>query len=229
MVAEMNASGQFSLSPLCTPNLAVERFLVAMERAAARSFSAWRDAYEDGLADCALDYETRRAVYDAHPLEDLYFAAAVGLEAARIRALFTPGQANILFALIGEKVDAAGGRKDRIISDLVFSILSQVDLRDMDSQKQPHDQVIAILLQRLGIASAAATRDLMADFLFRHHLAAPLALEIPLWWPCFKERFSFTDPVESTPVEPDYMPVAARIMPGTPQPPRQRRTAKRLI
>lgn len=227
----MNALGQFSLSPLCTPTLAVERFLVAMARAAKRSYPTWLAAYEDGLADCALDYESRRGVYDAHPLQDLYFAAVVGLEAARIRALFTPGQANVLFALIGQKVDTAAGRRDRIVSDLVFSILSQVDLRDMHSQKQPHDQVIAILLQRLGIASTSATRDLMQDFLFRHHLVEPLALEIPLWWPCFKERFEFTDAAESTPVEPDYMPVAARIMPGVsvPQPARERRTAKRLI
>lgn len=216
--------------PLCTPKSAVERFLAAMHRAATRSFPAWLAVLEDGLADCTLDFETRRAVYDVHPLDSLYFAAAVGLEAARIRLLFTPTQANTLLSAIAERVDIAAGRTDRLVSDLAFTIISQVDLRMLDNQRQPHDQVVEILLRRIGILDAPATRALMSDLLFRHHLAEPLALEIPLWWPAFKEKIDLASLPEEASAQSDRAPVAIRVMPAAAIPPvRKRRTAQRLI
>jgi hypothetical protein len=206
--------------------MAVDRFLAAMKRATERSYPAWLAVLEDGLADCTLNYETHRAVFDMHPLEDYYFAAAVGLEAARIRPLFTKAQANVLLAEIAAKVDASAGRTDRIVSDLVFTIVSQVDLTIVESQRQPHDHVIEIILRRMGIAFAPETKELMSDLLFRHHLAEPLALEIPLWWPAFKEKIDLSFlPEEVSVAELKFMPEPARIASAAaaPPPPRRRR------
>jgi hypothetical protein len=224
----MNATSQFSLSPGCTSQRAVASFLAAMGRAAARSFPAWRDVLKSGLDECALDYDTRRAVYDIHPLDDLYFAAVVGQEAARIRGLFTPAETKELLAAIGEHVDAAVQRSDRIVSDLVFTIISRVDPAS-PQQEMAHDQVMAILLTYLGVASASPTRRLMNDLLFRHHLGAPLALDIPCWWPAFHSRFTLLS-------SPETASSAETIAPLPPPPPaiphrsgRRRSMAQRII
>src|SRR5579871_6828876 len=139
MVAEMNAAGQFSLAPVCTAGRAVDGFLAAMHRAAQRSFPTWMGLLKDAVEDCHLDYDTHRALFDMHPLDDYYFAGATGLEAAQIRGLFEPKQTNELLGAIAERVDAVSGRSDRLVSDMVFTIVSRVDVTATDTQQKPHD------------------------------------------------------------------------------------------
>ncbi|TAL04833.1 MAG: hypothetical protein EPO08_00155 [Rhodospirillaceae bacterium] len=229
MVAEMNVSGQFSLTPACTTAQAVEGFLAAIRRASFRSFPAWMGILKEGIEDCPLDYDTHRAVFDMHPLDDFYFAGATGLEATRIRSLFEPNQANELLSAIAERVDSVSGRSDRLVSDMIFTIVSRIDVTATDSQQQPHDQVVAIILHRMGIPAAAATRHLMSDLHFRHQLGQPLALDIPKWWPAFSAKFTLTDPPpESPPAEPQ---VSFMSIPESkpPAPTRRRSIARRFI
>ena len=223
----MNAATQFSLAPGCTSQRAVASFLAAMGRAAARSFPAWRDVLKSGLEDCVLDYDTKRAVYDIHPLDDIYFAAVVGLEAARIRALFSSTETNELLAAIGEHVDAAAQRSDRMVSDIVFTIVSRIDPA-CAQQEMAHDQVMAIVLTYLGIASTPATRHLMSDLLFRHNLGAPLALDVPCWWPAFRSRFTLLTSAQAlSPVSENMLPAPPAAVPHRTG--RRRSMAQRII
>jgi hypothetical protein len=229
----MNASGQFSLPPTCTAAKAVDGFLASMRRAAERTFPAWLAVFKDGLEDCRLSYDARHAVFDGHPMEDLYFAAVVGLETARIRNVFEASEANDLLSVIAERVDAVAERPDRLVSDLVFHIVSHVDVGTAESQEKPHDRVIAILLARMGITAAQATRHLMTDILFRHHLGEPLAVQIPLWWPTFKRKYvlerTTPDHTPMAQIAPMSCPSALLSGAAPAKPARRRRIAQRLI
>ncbi len=230
MVTQMNASGQFSLPPTCTAAKAVDRFLASMRRAADRTFPAWLEVLKDGLEECTLTYDTRRAVFDIHPIADLYFAAVVGLEAARIRSVYEANEANELLSTIADRVDVAAERSDRLVSDMVFHIVSQVDVSATESQEKPHDRVMAILLARMGIATAESTRRLMSDILFRHHLGQPLAVEIPTWWPTFQRKYvlerSTADHAPVVPISYTTPPAPAT---APSKPVRRRRMAQRLV
>jgi hypothetical protein len=185
---------------LCTPALAVESFLTALRKASGAVFPAWRDLLAAEIDDCALPYETRRAVFDMHPLDDFFFAGAVGLETAPIRRLFTPEEAGDLLSEIAERADRAAGRSDRLVSAIVFDALSRLDLLDPASHKLPHDEVVHLLLARMGIAAAAPTRHLMDDLLFRHRLGEPLARGLPCWWRTFQGKFVLAKGAEVVPV-----------------------------
>jgi len=226
----MNASGQFSIPQTCTAAKAVDRFLASMRRAADRTFPTWLEVLKDGLEECPLTYDTRRAVFDVHPVADLYFAAVVGLEAARIRSIYESRDANELLSAIADRVDAIAERADRLVSDMVFHIVTQVDVSAGECLEKPHDRVMSILLARLGIATAEATRRLMSDILFRHHLGEPLAAEIPTWWPAFHRKYVLD---QSGTVHGPVAPISYAMTPPPAVPPskgvRPRRVAQRLI
>jgi hypothetical protein len=186
----MNAFGQSSSLRTCTARQAVEAFLKAMKSTAAATFPGWRQILTDGLAECDLDHDTRRAVLDQHPLDDYYFAAVVGMEAAKIRMLFGPEDATELLAQVAEQVDRAAGRPDRLVSDLVFDVISEIELVASHPHKLPHDHAIKVLLHRMRIDSTGPTRCLMGDVLFRHQLGEPLARSVPQWWMPFRSRFA---------------------------------------
>ena len=78
------------LRPQALPSVAVARFLKDMKTAAEKTFSSWHKTLVEGLEECALTSDTRFALLKLHPLDDYYFAAAVALEAAKIRQLFRP-------------------------------------------------------------------------------------------------------------------------------------------
>jgi len=75
-----------------------------------------------------LNYDERRTVFELHPIDDYFFAAVVALEAARLRTLYTPREAEELLSEIGEQVDVRAGRRDRVVSDLVFNMIGRIDL-----------------------------------------------------------------------------------------------------
>jgi hypothetical protein len=57
-------------------------------------------------------------------MNDYFFTATVGREATWIRALFNFQQAIELLACVAQRVGAVAGRSDRVISDLVFTIIT---------------------------------------------------------------------------------------------------------
>ena len=167
-----------------------------MATAAKRTFPAWHETLVAGLEECALGYDDKRTVIEVHPLDDFYFAGVVALEASKIRQLFSDEQAGDLLSIIGEQVDAVAGRKDRVVSDLVFSIIGKVDLaKTASNQKMPYDQVVKAILLRLGVDKVDATEHLMSDALYRHTLGEPLALGIPHWWQTFKSKYCLSHDV----------------------------------
>ncbi len=179
-----------SSKPQVEPKAVIERFLGDMKSAAKRTFPAWQETLCSGIDDCAMSFDDKRAVLDVHPLDDYYFAGAVALEASKIRELFPDDQARELLSLIGDHVDAVAERKDRAVSDLVFAIISKVDLTvTTDSQKMPYDEVVSAILRHLGVDKIEATKHLMSDALYRHTLGEPLALGIPHWWHTFKSKY----------------------------------------
>ncbi len=189
MVTQMNTIGQIYSLRTCTASRAVERFLVSIRKATVTTFPTWRDVLNAALEDCALMYDSRRAVLDMHPLDDYYFAASVAKEAALIRPLFDAEDALELLAEIAEKVDQVAGRKDRLVSSLVFDIISHLERSNLHPHRQSHDEAIAVLLRRLNIDTTPATKALMDEMLFRHHLGEQLALGVPSWWIPFRAKF----------------------------------------
>jgi len=173
------------------PKTAVACFLRDMAKVARRTFPGWHKTLTTGIEECALSYDQRRAVLEVHPLDDYFFAGVVALEASKLRMLFAPDEAAELLSQLGEQVDAAAERTDRVVSDLVFFLIGRVELASgVDQQKMPYDQVVKALLQRLGIDKIEATAHLMTELLYRHTLGEPLALEVPHWWTRFKQKYA---------------------------------------
>lgn len=193
--------GASPVKPAVEARVAVARFLKHMGAAARKTFPAWREMLTEGLDGCALTYDARYALLDAHPLDDYYFAGVVAIEAAKVRRLFAPDEASEVLSLIAEQVDAAAGRKDRLVSDLVFFIIGRLEqAAGIDTQKMPHDQVVKAILQKLGVDRAEAARHLMHAVLYRHTLGEPLALGVPHWWQLFRTRYALARKPEAAQV-----------------------------
>jgi len=189
-----------------------------------RTFPAWSKTLTEGVEECALSYDQRRALLDIHPFDDYYFAGIVALEAANIRTLFAPAEAAELLSQLGEQVDAAANRTDRVVSDLVFVIINQIELAaGIDKQKKPYDQAVKVILQRIGLDKVESTRHLLSAFVYRHTLGEPLALEVPQWWGLFASKYVLSGPIERAPAEIRIEPQAA------PAPPPVKRTARSLF
>lgn len=186
-------SPAISLKPTVEPKKAVARFLKDMTKIAKRSFPAWQKTLTAGIEECPLNYDQRRGILEIHPLDDYYFAGVVALEAAKIRTLFAPDVASELLSQLAEQIDAAAERTDRAVSDLTFFIISRIELvAGIDKSKMPYDQVIKVILQRLGVDKIEATRHLMTHTLYRHTLGEPLALGVPQWWKAFRAKYSIS-------------------------------------
>lgn len=188
--------------PTVAIETAVARFLKHMNTAARKTFPSWEKTLTEGIDDCALNYDTRYALLEVHPLDDYYFAGVVALEAAKIRRLFPPRQASALLSEIADHVDDAAERKDRVVSDLVFFIIGHLEQITSDPQKMPHDQVVKVILQKLGFEQAEAARHLMNAILYRHTLGEPLALGVPRWWELFHSKYALTTDEAPSPPQP---------------------------
>ncbi len=204
---------------------AVAHFLDAMKSVAARTYPAWNKILMEGLADRALDYDERRALLDVHPIDDYFFAGVVALDAVRIRTIYTPEESQELLGEIGAQVDAAAGRQDRVVSDLVFLMISRIGLgAGVDLMKTPYDKVVKTLLQQLGIHKIDTTKALMRDKGFRHLLGEPLARGVPQWWRDFHTKFSlyWDEPEEMDDEEIDEALRALAAATAAPTPARRR-------
>ncbi|MBY0511528.1 MAG: hypothetical protein K2P94_15420 [Rhodospirillaceae bacterium] len=195
-------SPAISLKPTVEPKKAVARFLKDMAAVAKRSFPAWQKTLTAGIEDCPLNYDQRRGIFEIHPLDDYYFAGVVALEAAKIRALFAPDEASELLSQLAEQIDTAAERTDRTVSDFAFFIISRIELvGGIDKSKMPYDQVVKVILQRLGVDKIEATQHLMTQTLYRHTLGEPLALGVPQWWKAFRAKYSLDGDIAHAPKE----------------------------
>ena len=208
---------------------AVAHFLSEMNSVAARTYPAWSKVLLDGLAEHALSYDERRALLEIHPIDDYYFAGVVALDAARIRGLYAPAEAAELLGEIGDQVDTAAGRQDRVVSDLVFVMLGRIDLNTgLDLMKTPYDKVVKTILQTIGVHKIEATQGLMRDKGFRHLLGEPLAVGVPQWWRAFHTKFTlYWEEPEEMDEEELEMALQALAAAAVPVAPARRRLRKR--
>ena len=208
-----------------TADEAAKTFLGTMASTAARTSGLWRQQMENALADC-LGADARRQFFDLYPVEDYYLTGVVALEAARIRQVYTPAESSKLLAAIGEQLDVAAGRNDRVMSDMLFDLIGRIEAESTSAQqKKPYDRVTKAILRHLNIHQNDATRDLMSDMAFRHALGEPLAVGIQDWWRAFQQRFVLHIPPEPEPEEAEesFAPAAALVE----QPRRRRRPIRR--
>lgn len=204
---------------------AVRHFLAEMNSVAIRTYPGWSKILNQGLEGHELTYDERRALLEIHPIDDYFFAGIVALESARIRGIYTAEEAVELLGEIGEQVDAAAGRQDRVVSDLVFLILGRIELNTgLDLMKTPHDEVVKSILQQIGLNKIEATKGLMGDKGFRHMLGEPLALGVPQWWRSFHAKFSlyWDEPEEMDEEQTEMALQALAAANAAPTPPRRR-------
>lgn len=177
----------------------IRAFLAAVSTATHATSAAWQATYIDGVRDVAPEgSEAHRLLVDIQPLDDLYFAGAVGLEAAKIRRYCEPTLAGDLLMELAAQVDRAAERPDRYVSDMVFAIVSRLDVESgADVLTMPYDKVVHILLQHIGLDRTDAARPLMHDFAFRHALGEPLARHMPDWWRRQAPKLRHTAPAAS--------------------------------
>jgi hypothetical protein len=170
---------------------AVSHFLGAMHSVAARTYPAWNRILIEGLSEHSLTYEESRALLEIHPIDDYYFAGVVAMDAVRIRQWYSADESTELLGEIGDQVDGAVHRQDRVVSDLVFKMIGRVDLNaEYDPSKAPYDKIVKTILQQMGVHKNALTRPLMNDKGYRHLLGEPLAVGVPHWWRDFHSKFS---------------------------------------
>jgi hypothetical protein len=213
-----------SLKRPIPPQKAVAAFLKSMAKISRRTFPQWNKTLIAGVEECALSYDQRRALLDIHPFDDYYFAGLVALESVNIRAQFSSDEAAELLSQLAEQVDAAVHRTDRLVSDLVFVIINQIEvMAGIDKQKKPYDQAVKVILRRIGVDKIESTRHLMTEFIYRHTLGEPMALEVPQWWRTFNEKYLLSGPIERAPAEIRVEPHAA----AAPSP--VKRTARSLF
>ena len=212
--------------PAFSARKAVEQFLSDMTKVAKRTFPRWHATLAEGIEGCPIDAETRRGVLDVHPLDDYYFAGVVALEASKIRQLFDTEEADEILGQIGDQVDAAAGRNDRVVSDLVFSIAGRVEtIMNTEKEKMPYDQVVKAILQRIGVDKVEATEHLMTDALYRHTLGEPLARGVPQWWNTYRKKYALS-------ITPEVLTIRtaeAPILDTTNVVPMRRRTPRRAV
>jgi hypothetical protein len=201
------------------PAEAVTAFLGTMASTATRTSGLWRQRFEIGLNECALSFDARHDFFKAYAVDDIYFAGIVALEAAKIRQLYSAADAAALLGEIGDQVDRAADRGDRMLSDMVFDIIGRIDMSSGPSiQKMPYDEVTKAILRQLDIHRNEATQELMADKAFRHGLGEPLALSVQNWWASFQQKFVLVVPPEPEPeTPPDFTPTAIAGPKNTPR------------
>jgi hypothetical protein len=174
---------------LIAPEAAIQKFLVDMRLAAERSYPSWKQALESGFAKTSLAPADRQALLNPHPLEDYFYAGLIGLQAAAARECFTPAVAEALLRQVALQVDAAAGRGDRIVSNMVFIIFGRIRKNsDLGLPAAPHDVVTDVILERVAIDRMAATRHLMHSPRYRESLNTPLVARA-LWWDAFRALY----------------------------------------
>jgi len=180
-----------------TPAEAVTSFLGTMSANATRTSAGWLKTLGTGLEDCGIGYEARYDFFEKTPVEDYYFAGIVAMEAARIRTLFAPAEANAILAEIAEQVDRHARRPDRVLSEMVFELIGRINVSSTPTQqKKPYDIAVKVILEKLDFHANETTEPLMHDKAFRLALSEPLAVGFRDWWSALQERFVLYLPPE---------------------------------
>ncbi len=174
---------------------AVAEFLSDMSKIAKHTFPKWRERLVADIEECCKDYDTRRALLEAHPLDDYYLAAVVALEAVQIPRLFTPGEGAQLLDLLADQTRLMGSRVDGTISKLIFLMIARIAVSAAEDKK-PHDQANRVILERMGVDRYEATKHLMKSAFYRHNLGEPLARGVPQWWKKFAQKFELVPAVK---------------------------------
>jgi hypothetical protein len=166
------------------PAAVIAEFLQVMTQASRKTYPTWQRMLVDGVSDVAPEgTDLYRQLIEYQPLEDFYFAGVVALEASKIRKYVEPILAGDLLIALAAQVDRIAGRPDRIVADFVFSTISRLEVEaGVALLTMPYDQVVHLLLNRIGLFNYEATRPLLTDFAFRHSLGEPLARGVPQWW-----------------------------------------------
>jgi hypothetical protein len=175
---------------------AARQFLNNMQGSAARTFPQWQRTIEDGMAEHGLALPDGGLIAKV-PLDDFYFVGFAALEASKLPELYTPAEAATLFSEIGEQIDSASGRYDRVMSDLFFQILGRLNMLRLSSaqtERRPYDTIVKTLLKALPFGKSDTAQALMADKGLRHRLAEPFALHLQSWWAPFKQQFELHQP-----------------------------------
>jgi hypothetical protein len=180
-----------------TPAEAVTSFLATMSANATRTSAGWMKTLGTGLEDCGVGYEARYEFFEKTPVEDYYFAGMVAMEAARIRALFPPAEANAILSEIADQIDRHARRPDRVLSEMVFELMGRINVsRTPAQQKKPYDITVKVILEQLELHANDTTESLMRDKAFRLALGEPLAIGVRDWWSALQERFELYLPPE---------------------------------
>lgn len=175
---------------LIAPDTAVRKFLVDMRLAADRSYRPWVQALGDGFAKTSLAAADRAALLKPHPLEDYFYAALIGLQAAAVRDSYSPAVAEALLRQVALQADAAAGRSDRLVSNMVFIIFGRIRKNaDLGLDVRREDVVTDVILERMSIDRMKATTRLMNDPCYRRAISAPLTSR-PIWWTAFRDLYS---------------------------------------
>lgn len=175
-----------SANPIVAPTEAVKRFLYDVAETVNKTFPVWEKRLSAFLDEANLDYEDKRLVLEVQPIRHYYFASVVGLEAAKIRTLYSTEVAEDLLADVNEFVDSLGGRTDHMISDLVFDIIQRVKITESDDTIKSHDVAMDRINELLRLTSMEKTKDMTKDVVFRQEMAQPLAVSMRHWWRGFK-------------------------------------------
>jgi hypothetical protein len=208
-----------------TPAEAVTAFLGAMTGNAGRGAVIWQKMLESALDECGMDYDARYEFFQRTPIEDYYFAAIVAMEAVHIRTLYAPLLANALLSEIGGQIDVAAGRRDRMMSEMVFTVMGRIAISQGPGfQKKPYDVAVKSVLQQLGFDKSPGTAEFMNDKGFRHALGEPLAVGFRNWWAAFQAQFElYLPPEPEAPDEDDELPPPSSGTPSVKRPWRPRR------
>ena len=211
--------------------LAVSYFLAEMLRATTRTYPIWSKLLDGAFTECSLSFDERRGLFDIHPIDDYYFAGVVALECARMRGFYGISESSEILSEVGEQVDTAAGRQDRVVSDLVFYIMGRIELGSgLERMKAPYDKVVKAILQQMGVHEIESTRALMNDKALRHSLGEPLALGVPQWWKAFRSQFTLYWPTQEEleadqAAKADDLPAPAKAQTAIPFRARRRRRA----
>ena len=164
------------------PSKVIRQFLADMADASNKSYPVWLERLKEGLGEDAGNVGVAD-ILTFRPIEDFYFAGVVGMEAARINHYLSPDLTAQLLTALADQVDAAAGRNDRIVSDLVFMLIGRIEAETgVERMRMPYDLTVRVLLEKIGLADAEATRPLLRDLYFLHTLGEPLARGVPAWW-----------------------------------------------
>lgn len=183
--------------PMVTTRQATKQFLHDVVEVVEKTYPIWEKRLSSFIDETQLDIDEKRKLLEIHPARHYFYAAVVGIEAAKIKSLFQPELAEDLLADINDMVDEISGRKDQLVSDLIFDIIQRVKVTDSNETIKAHDIALNRINDLLHITSMDATKEMAQDVVFRQELAHPLAASVHHWWSALKNSGQLEQTVSS--------------------------------